>query len=64
MSRTAKLAWRNLGRNRRRTVITGAALVVGVALSVAGYGLTDGTNAELLRARTRNELGHVQVHVP
>ncbi len=64
MSRTLKLAWRNLGRNRRRTVITGAALVVGVALSVAGFGLIDGMNAELLRALTRNELGHVQVHHP
>ncbi|RMH42654.1 MAG: ABC transporter permease [Deltaproteobacteria bacterium] len=59
-----KLAWRNLGRNRRRTAITGAALVVGVALSIAGYGLTDGMLAELLRALTRNELGHVQIHAP
>ncbi len=64
MSRTLKLAWRNLGRNRRRTGITGMALIVGVALSVAGYGLIDGMNAELLRALTRNELGHVQVHNP
>jgi ABC-type lipoprotein release transport system permease subunit len=62
--RTFKLAWRNLGRNRRRTVITGAALVVGVALSVAAFGLTDGMNAELLRALTKNELGHVQIHDP
>lgn len=64
MNRILKLAWRNLGRNRRRTIITGAALVVGVALSVAGYGLMDGMNGELLRALTRNELGHVQVHNP
>ncbi len=64
MSATWRLAWRNLGRNRRRTAITAVALAVGVSLSVAGYGLSDGMSAELLRALTRYDLGHVQVHHP
>ena len=59
-----RLAWRNLGRNRRRTLITGLALAVGMALCVATYGLMDGMNADILRALTRLDLGHVQVHHP
>jgi ABC-type lipoprotein release transport system permease subunit len=61
---TLKLAWRNLGRNRRRTVITAAALVFGVALSVASYAYFDGMTAEMLRALTRYDLGHAQIHHP
>ena len=59
-----KLAWRNLGRNRRRTIITGSALAVGMSLCVASFGLIDGMNADILNALTRLDLGHVQVHHP
>jgi ABC-type lipoprotein release transport system permease subunit len=64
MAGTAKLAWRNLGRNRRRTVITAVALAVGMSLCVASYGWMDGINADILHALTRFDLGHVQVHNP
>jgi ABC-type lipoprotein release transport system permease subunit len=56
------LAWRNLGRNRRRTLVTGFALALGLSLSIASYGLMEGMSAGLLRALTRYDLGHVQVH--
>ena len=64
MGSILKMAWRNLGRNRRRTLITGLALAVGVGLCVATFGLMDGMNADILRALTRLDLGHVQVHHP
>ena len=64
MAGTAKLAWRNLGRNRRRTVITAVALAVGMSLCVASYGWMDGINADILHALTRFDLGHVQAHNP
>ena len=64
MAGTLTLAWRNLGRNRRRTLITGAGLALGMSLCVATYGLMDGMNADILRALTRLDLGHVQVHHP
>ena len=50
MLHTLALAWRNLGRNRRRTVITGVALAIGMSLCIATYGLMDGMNADILRA--------------
>lgn len=56
------LAWRNLGRNRRRSAITGTALAFGMALCIASFGLTDGVNAQMLHSLTRFDLGHVQVH--
>ncbi len=57
-----RMAWRNLGRNRRRSLTTGSALAFGISLCVATYGLTDGLNAQLVDALTRLELGHVQIH--
>ena len=57
-----KLAWRNLSRNRRRSLTTGVALAFGIALCVASYGLVDGLNAQMLHALTRLDLGHLQVH--
>ncbi len=62
MTNLIQLAWRNLGRNRRRTLITGLALAVGTSLCVASFGLMDGLNADIIRALTRLNLGHVQVH--
>jgi lipoprotein-releasing system permease protein len=64
MAGTLGLAWRNLGRNRRRTSITALALAVGTSLCVASFGLTDGMNADILHSLTRLDLGHVQVHHP
>ncbi len=64
MAGVIQLAWRNLGRNRRRTVITGLAMAVGISLSVVSYGLTDGTLVELLNSLTGFDLGHVQIHNP
>ncbi|HEY6178886.1 MAG TPA: ABC transporter permease, partial [Kofleriaceae bacterium] len=62
MAATIRLAWRNLGRNRRRSIITGVALAIGVTLSVASFGLIDGISASLVRSLTRFDVGHVQVH--
>ncbi len=59
-----RLAWRNLGRNRRRTFATGVSLAFGMSLCIASFGLVDGMNAQMLHALTRLDLGHVQVHHP
>lgn len=58
----AKLALRNLGRNARRSAVTGLALAFSAALCIAYYALVDGMNAQLVHALTRFDLGHLQVH--
>lgn len=62
MSSLLSLAWRNLGRNLRRSMITGAALAFGMALCIATFGLTDGLNVQMIHSLTRFDLGHLQVH--
>ncbi|MBW2459829.1 MAG: ABC transporter permease [Deltaproteobacteria bacterium] len=62
MMSLVRLAWRNLGRSRRRTLTTGVSLAFGMCLCIASFGLVDGMNAQMLHALTRLDLGHVQVH--
>lgn len=62
MSHIWSQAARNLGRNRRRTIVTGLALAFGVTLCIATFGVIDGMNAQILHSLTRYDLGHVQVH--
>ena len=64
LSLLLRLAWRNLGRSRRRTLITGAGIVLGVSSCIAMFGLTDGLDDDLIGSVTRVELGDVQIHRP
>ena len=59
-----KLAWRNLWRNRRRTLITGTALVIGMGMCIMTYGYMDGLNNDILHALTRLDLGDIQITNP
>jgi len=57
-----RVAWRNLGRNRGRTLITTSALAFGYLSAVVMVGLTDGMSAELVENGTRLLIGQAQVH--
>ncbi len=59
-----KMAWRNLWRQKRRSLITVFAMGVGLALCIPTYGLVEGLNQEMVRGITRSHLGHIQVHHP
>src|SRR5688500_3203471 len=59
-----RIAWRNLWRHRRRTLITAVAMAVGVALVMASDAITVGLYDELFRVMVEQRLGHVQVHHP
>jgi|CXWL01.1.fsa_nt_gi putative ABC transport system permease protein len=62
MSRLPSLALRNVGRNRRRTVITGAAIFVCVALVIILKGFITGTEDVMLADVVEGRVGALQVH--
>ncbi|MFT4978155.1 MAG: putative ABC transport system permease protein [Myxococcota bacterium] len=58
------IAWRNLLRQRRRTLLTASAMATGVALCMAMIALSDGIYAQLFDVMVTQKLGHVQLHHP
>lgn len=56
-----KIAWRNVWRNRRRSLITLAASSAGLAVLIVVFSLGDGIHAQLVNDATRTSLGHFQV---
>jgi putative ABC transport system permease protein len=57
-----KLAWKNMWRNRNRTIITMAAIFFAVILSVATSSLRDGIFDNLVKNVVSFYTGYVQVH--
>jgi ABC-type lipoprotein release transport system permease subunit len=57
-----RIGWRNLGRNRRRTLITAAGLAFGYLAVVVLIGLMDGLTAEMIESGTGVLSGQLQVH--
>ena len=60
----ARMAWRNLWRNRRRTSITLSAIIFGVFLSVIMMAVQDRNWADMIRLAARLGAGHVTIQHP
>src|SRR5262245_34061928 len=60
--RLALLAARNLFRNRRRTALSLAALIVGVGANIALRGFVTGQQRMIIDNFVEGQLGPVQVH--
>ena len=57
-----KIALRNIFRQKRRTILTALAMIVGFTLSSLFIGLSDGAYGNIISMFTRNRIGHIQVH--
>ncbi|MBX7114881.1 MAG: FtsX-like permease family protein [Myxococcaceae bacterium] len=62
MSRLPRLAVRNVGRNRRRTLITGAAIFVCVTLVIVLKGFITGAQDLMLADVVEGRTGALQIH--
>jgi ABC-type lipoprotein release transport system permease subunit len=57
-----KLAFRNIFRQKRRTLLTSLTMFGGFALCSFSIAWMDGTYNNIIDMFTRNELGHIQIH--
>jgi len=62
LSFLVQVAWRNLWRQRRRTLITASAIALSVAMCMATLAINDGSYAKLFNVMVEQQLGHVRVH--
>ncbi|UCF31100.1 MAG: ABC transporter permease [bacterium] len=59
-----KMAWRNLWRNPRRTLITVFSMAFGLTMMIVSYCLMEGMFDQMVRYATLLGSGHIQVHHP
>ena len=58
------LAWRNIGRNRRRTVVTVGAMAFGLFTMVVWFAIFQGMLLDMERTVVDVEIGDLQIHAP
>ncbi len=56
-----KIAWRNVWRNRRRSLLTLAASSFGLAVLIFYFAFSDGIHTQMINNATRTSLGHIQI---
>ncbi len=59
-----KIAFRNIFRQKRRTILTGLSMFGGFVLGSFFIAWADGTYNKIIDMFTRTRLGHIQVHAP
>ena len=57
-----KIAWRNIWRNLRRSIITLGAITFGLASVIIFFGITDGFHVQMIDYMVKTSSGHVVVH--
>ncbi len=57
-----KMAWRNLWRNKKRTLIAAASIFFAVFLAVLMSSMTAGSHDYMINAAVRFSTGHIQIH--
>ncbi len=62
MTHYFKLAWRNIQRNRRRTIITASAIVMGVTMMIIVNGMITGMLDRTIANSVELETGHIKIY--
>lgn len=62
MKEYLKIAWRNLWRNRRRTLITISSVLFAVFLSLLMRSMQNGSYARMVESTVKSSTGYIQVH--
>ncbi len=57
-----KIAFRNIFRRKKRSVLTGLMMAGGCALFALSFGMMDGTYGNVIDMFTRDHTGHIQIH--
>ena len=57
-----KMAFRNLLRQRRRSLLTGITIVIGFILFALTVGTLEGSWGTMVEIITRDHTGHAQIH--
>lgn len=57
-----KLAWRNIFRNKRRTVIASIAIGIGLASLIMSDAMMKGMNSNMIKSATASFMGEAQIH--
>jgi ABC-type lipoprotein release transport system permease subunit len=61
MDTLIKIAWRNLWRNRRRTILTAVSVVIALSLSLFMRSMQFGSYDQMIEAGV-NQVGYLQIH--
>lgn len=57
-----KIAFRNIFRQKRRTILTALSMFGGFFLAAFFIGFSDGSYGDIINMFTKNEMGHIQIH--
>lgn len=61
MKEILAIAWRNIGRNKRRSILSAAAIAFAVAILTFSMSLQQGAYANVIYNTVHNSTGHVQI---
>ena len=59
-----KMAWRNIGRNRRRTAVTVGAMTLGLFAMVVWFAMLEGMLNDMEQTIVEVDVGDLQMHAP
>ena len=62
MNNYLKLAWRNVWRNKKRTIITSSSVMFAVFFCIIFQGFTIGFYDQVVKNITQSYLGNIQIH--